>query len=350
MQPKTKTGLRLLTVILVLFICSSCSPRPEKSNSPLLPAYDNASGAWGYIDVTGQWIIPPKFDDVPKSYQLTQWTETDMLPVCIDNKWGYIDCEGNWVIEPVYLAATFFESGYSRVSTSDGIIQIDKEGNQLFDGLSVITPFTEDKAIAGEEAVYGYIDRQGNWVIKPIYFHYTGIRPIEYCFSEDLALSYEDGLWGYLNPHGELQIARSFMYARPFSEGKGAVMDKGKWGYIDHNGEWIIEPQYDDALPFSEGMAAVKIGDEWGFINSEGCIILQPQFTCNHTEALIFKNGIAGDSYGCINQSGKIVVEPKYDEIKVIGSILAVSYTEHGIKRMGYINVDGSLILEWECT
>ena len=118
-------------------------------------------------------------------------------------------------------------------------------------------PFSEGLASVKIEGRWGYIDKTGEYVIRPQF--------------DDVKLSFEDGLalvaigrgegkWGYINKVGEYVINPQFDDAWPFSEGLALVAigrGEGKWGYINKVGEYVINPQFDDAWPFSEGLARV---------------------------------------------------------------------------------------------
>ena len=145
----------------------------------------------------------------------------------------------------------------------------------------------------------GFIDRQGRYVIEPQFddvdsrFSGSSESALAVEFSGDLvAVGFSEGLaavrigdkWGFIDRQGTYVIEPQFDDAQSFSEGLAAVRigDRetgvGKYGFIDRQGRYVVEPQFDGAQSFSEGLAAVFIGDRWGFIDRQGRYVINPQF------------------------------------------------------------------------
>src|SRR5699024_3659852 len=102
----------------------------------------------------------------------------------------------------------------------------------------------------GRWGPFGYIDRSGQWIIKPQF-------AIAEHFSEGLAavmpMNKQAALWAYIDKSGHYITPPRFIIARPFSEGLGIVElppphyksnpskkpsnSKGKWGAIYPNGK-----------------------------------------------------------------------------------------------------------------
>ena len=85
---------------------------------------------WGYIDMTGQLVIDPRYDDAGPF--------SDKRALVQENgKYGYIDRSGNMIIEP----------------------QLFEQAHSFRDGLALVK-------INGK---YGFIDTEGRFVIDPEY-------------------------------------------------------------------------------------------------------------------------------------------------------------------------------------
>lgn len=70
-------------------------------------------GLWGYVDLSGELIIEPKYDDA-KSFSL------NLAPVLKNGLWGYIDASENLVVKPQYTkACAFSDSGAAFVRAQD---------------------------------------------------------------------------------------------------------------------------------------------------------------------------------------------------------------------------------------
>jgi hypothetical protein len=108
-----------------------------------------------------------------------------------------------------------------------------------------------------EQRKWGFIDANGQVVIKPTFDRVKGIGvpsklgPIVCCI---------------VNPH------------KSFNEGLAAVCVGEQWGFIDKTGKIIVEPQYDDVGDFSEGLACVIKNDKLGFIDRTGKVVIPLQF------------------------------------------------------------------------
>jgi hypothetical protein len=108
--------------------------------------------------------------------------------------------------------------------------------------------FSEGLAYVKLMKKYGYIDKQGNMVIKPNYLETKG-------FSEGLAsvkIENINGLevWGFIDKQGNMIIQPQYEYVSSFSEGLCAVCINNLWGYISNTGDVIIPFQYEEAGDF----------------------------------------------------------------------------------------------------
>ena len=99
---------------------------------------------------------------------------------------------------------------------------------------------------------YGFIDKDGNIVIKPQFER-------AWAFSNGLAQVEVDGKRGFIDKAGNMVIEPRFDYVGAFSDGLAQVEVDGKRGFIDRNGNMIIEPQFDFACDYSDGLARVIV-------------------------------------------------------------------------------------------
>lgn len=79
----------------------------------LAAAMETSESAWGYIDHSGKFVIPPKFPSYPKG--VVSGFSEGLAAVEVEGKLGYIDHTGAFVISPQYAAGTDFENGIARV-------------------------------------------------------------------------------------------------------------------------------------------------------------------------------------------------------------------------------------------
>lgn len=218
-----------------------------------------------------------------------------LYPMRNYNKWGYINNEGRWIIPPKYDMALNFSDGVALVKDSyqggevwdvindkgQSIIQSEYYGYgvflKLYDYRVTIHPnkhFTEglvpvsveilDKNYKGP-AVSGYLNKSGE---LELYGYYEKV----FNFQDGYAAVVKNGKYGFINHNGEWVIKPTFAMCGSFSNGLAPALDEKtrKWGFINKQGAWAIEPQFSKAKDFSDGLAAVWKDFKWGYINVYG--------------------------------------------------------------------------------
>lgn len=315
-----------------------------------------------------------------------------------DKKYGCLDAEGNWVVPPVYEYEKVFnfEDGRAFVKRSSekhgfNYDLIDLDGNAILtsiglkafnigfeDGVAVVkAPTGHDEDNEARTGKFGVIDRDGQWVVSPIFDEITKFENgyaitekdnkkgvidkegnviienlYDKIFAQDnyfelelnkkrgiadkkgnviLGLRYDncylrkDGFisiynkkgYGLADLKGKVVIKPSLESAPEFdADGLAKVEVDGKYGWINRKGAYLSGQLFDDVLDFSEGLAAVETNGMWGFIDREGKLVIEPQFDV----ARSFKNGVStvaiSGHWGLISKSGDWISEPTFDEIK----------------------------------
>ena len=184
--------------------------------------------------------------------------------------------------------------------------------------------------------------------------HSTIIKnKIDIISNHDEVLDFHEGLarvcfndkWGYINKEGKEVVKPIYDHALDFHEGLAAVCLNGKWGYINKEGKEVVKPIYDEASDFHEGLAAVCLNDKWGYINKEGKEVVKPiyDYVDNFHEGLaaVESNG----KWGYINKEGKEVVKPIYDHASDFQDGLAAVCLNG---KWGVIDKEGNQIID--CT
>ena len=106
---------------------------------------------------------------------------------------------------------------------------------------------------------------------------------VEY-FHEGLAVVRLNGQYGFVDQQGNVVIRLKYDMAVGFSEGLAAVRlgdyKTGKYGFIDTTGKVVIPlGKYDSVSTFSEGLAPVKLNDMWGFVDTTGEEVVPVRYT-----------------------------------------------------------------------
>jgi len=261
--------------------------------------------------------------------------------VSMDGKYKYIDTKGNFlpysfIRNSEHAMEKFFENGMAKVH--NGNLKNIKYGYINLSGKLIIdyqydyaTPFSDSLSVVKNNSFSGYIDLQGNAVLKNLNYD------ILTSFHENIAIVYNTGktlssdfVYGAINKKGELIIALKFNRINDFKEGYAIAQKErdGEFGVIDKTGKFVIQPKYELLQSFSEGLAAFLKDDKWGFIDTKGNIIVKPIYD----EVGDFSEGLVSVSlnnkYGFIDKKGNVIVKPIYDDVGDFSEGLALASVE----------------------
>jgi hypothetical protein len=316
-------------------------------------------GRWGFIDKSGQVQID-------FTYQQARRFEEGLAAVQQGGVWGFIDRQGTMRIQPRYQAIYWrgFIDGRASVLINGLWGSINRQGElvvpSLFDSPVVFSPSGLSRIRKDER--FGYIGRDGQIVIRPIYTH---AQP----FSEGLAAvqvggewigrRVRGGSWGYIDARGEMIITPQFAYADGFSEGFAAVHLRAGGsgprrfgGYIDRTGRVVLDGEdYSAGQAFSEGLAVVRDRTTglWGAINTDGERVI----SADYARLEPFHEGLAavltyhapGTSdrpvWGYLNKDDQMVIPPAYTRAGPFEQGLAEVWVDD---KRGYIDQAGQVI------
>jgi hypothetical protein len=230
------------------------------------------NGKCGFIDTTGKPAVPTKFDS------LAQYSEG--LAAAEENgKIGFIDQSGEWRIPPQYDLVSGFSEGLSYVANFKSGLSgyIGNDGNIAFK--LPVTHNEKAKAIA----FFDYGQKIGRGINLMSGLHklaiWVPLYPSPKIFHEGLAVSGQQGRFGYIDKSGEFKIKPQFDLALPFSNGRALVAVGDKFGFIDEAGSPVIPLQYRKCYSFTEELAAVQKADGyWGFVDKQGKFVIPAKF------------------------------------------------------------------------
>ena len=355
----------------------------------IAPALDKNTGLWGYIDLSGNWVIPARYRSAGAfegSY------------ACVCDAYGdyiFIDRKGNSQFPDnknatEITAPAVLREGAANVSADVAFPQkmcyVDAAGNIIVPltalprarGVSyktvkyveLATPFRNGKAIVmrttnatlaasgvkASEAAY-VIDKSGNVIASLA----SGLDASIYGFDDNMrvVVKSSNGLYGLADDTGNMVAHAAYLRILHCEGDLYAVCDQsGFWGVIDKDGNTIISYTYNNALPFSEDLAAVFDGEHWGFINRYGEIVIPFEYddvaalktadNGNVESSGAFCNGIAvvraGKYWGVINKNGEILYAAEAESCPVrciANGFMTFVYSEGS----GVISTDGKLAL-----
>jgi hypothetical protein len=355
----------------------SFSPGFNSTNSAAASTNASASENWitninysfGFIDQSGAIAIPPNSNWWPMLTEDGQGhfaeglepMQTRWKPgMTFGSEFGYLNARGEFAIAPQFSLALPFSEGLAAVRGKHGFGYIDHRGKFVIASqFDYAYAFSEGLAeVVDTNHLMGFVDRAGNWVIKPQFRAYAKCSS----FAEGLAcvptndvrikFPFESGsdtkfTWGYINKKGETVIGFKFKEANAFSEGLAAVEETIGSGYIDKTGAYVIPPKFDLAYNFSEGLARVRAGRDMAFINKKGRIIFTVTngfWADGFSEGLAnvsIRKGSGSETWGYLNRKGDFVIKPQFQQAKPFYQGLAKVFFNG---QEGYIDKRGHFV------
>lgn len=146
---------------------------------------NSAYGDCGFIDKTGNTIIPFKF-------RYAQDFKEGLAPVIVNENsgYGFIDRTGKMVIQPKYSGASPFSEGLARVELGNKWGFIDKTGKEvIMVKYKWVSDFNQGLAVACLNDKCGVIDKTGKEIIP---FKYGSAYPVEDLFMVKLSGDYKE--------------------------------------------------------------------------------------------------------------------------------------------------------------
>jgi RNA polymerase sigma factor (sigma-70 family) len=164
--------------------------------------------------------------------------------------------------------------------------------------------FAKGLAVAGDPKTgkSGLIDRRGRFVLAPGYdrlglpsngFSLVGNRPLSAEATMALArrglLRFDDlrdtnMSYGFIDLKGKYLGSEPYLNAGAFACGLARVAVQGKggashsYGYVNTSGKLVIPAKFRYAADFSEGLARVEKDNKLGYINTKGKWVVKPMY------------------------------------------------------------------------
>lgn len=237
--------------------------------------------------------------------------------------WGFFDLETKSITDFKYSVINLFnKNGTAQAVEEDENVIIDKTGNTLSKGYSVMYGFCDGLAAVFDGEKWGYINENGEEVIK-CQFDYA------HSFNEGYARVRYNGIITFIDKNGNFQKIKSSnskTIEGDVCEGLIAVKNhklasKSYYTYEDINGNVIISdnperPLFEHAGSFKSGRAMVDTVNGYGFINKEGKLVTKD----NYRDVENYINDVARalSKYGkwcLIDKDGKELTKSIYDEV-----------------------------------
>lgn len=272
----------------------------------------SSPGKWGFIDKSGNLVIPYKLDDV-----------------CVDTYGGFDDPSFSYFLPKPFRN---FSEGLCAARMGAKWGYIDKTGAEVipaqFDSAGV---FVDGLACVRQGRKVGYINKKGKVVI-PITFDWFP-------------------WWDEKAPgNKELDFSKAMIQDLQFSDGLAVAFSGNHCGYIDNVGKFVIQPKYDRCSLFREHMAIVRKGDTLKCLNRTGTVIaVLPPHTLLYGEGL-FVQSIGGEKCVYNDKAGRRAIHQVFKNAHIFSEGLAaveplVVNSSNPTWGWGYIDTSGKFVI-----
>jgi serine/threonine protein kinase len=226
--------------------------------------------------------------------------------------------------------------------SDDKTILENKEEATIIEKVVKKEPFLEGSILSKEGKLkYGFINRQGNWVIQPMYDSLRTFDEQGFCEAE------LNGKWGVMNRQGNWVIQPMYDSLMTFDkQGFCEAELNGKWGVMNRQGNWVIQPMYDSLMTFDEqGFCTAQLNGKWGVINRQGNWVIQPMYDYLFSfDEQGFCEAELNEKCGFINRQGNWVIQPMYDSL---GTFDEQGFCEAELNgKWGLINRQGNWVIQ----
>ncbi|MDP4182160.1 MAG: WG repeat-containing protein [Bacillota bacterium] len=281
---------RIIVFILCIIFCmpSLSIYSANEGNSQLLPAVadQNGSQKWGFINIDGEFVIPPIYDFVnnfsKKGVAIVANKSSD-YDTTYKTVIYFINTAGKIILGPFESSTDDFLNGYKIVEDTKGFKIIDEEGKIVLISKYKLESVSEGMIMYSEikksQNRYGYLDMKGN-IIIPAKYVIAGYFTNGYA---NVMETYDKVL--YIDKKGNVLKNDMSIESEKSNSIKTFIDDKTqKFGYKLSSGQIAIEAKFAEAGEFIDDIAIVAIltGEyekRYGLIDTEGQYIIKPEYT-----------------------------------------------------------------------
>lgn len=324
----------------------------------LAPAIKVGEKKLGYIDETGHYIIPPRYNFC------YNFSECGLAGVYdnLSNKGLFINKFGDTIIkENAEYNFLKFEGDVTMAGFVDSALIVIKDEfcgaiNTLGEIIipieyNSLSRFNEGRAVGIKNGVYYIVDKKNNTIQININ-NLNKLNPIHNGYA---SFKTNDNKFGFINSSGDIIIEPIYLSVGIFEEGLAwAELSSHKYGYIDYTGEWIIAPNLWKAHNFNKKSYYAPVitlnGEDYCFISKTGHklklsddIRITPSYGFTDGLAIVEKD----HKSGCINFFGQWKVMPIFKYIWKFSHGYAVAQKD---SYLGIIDKNGNWAVQPEFT
>jgi len=261
----------------------------------------DTKGRAGVINLFGEWVLEPRFEDIQ----------------IINDDWLWVENELGWILYQIsknkfgiehFKTISEFTNGFALVSNEEESSLIDLNENKLMTYSQGIERFGDLFLVHFNDSS-ALVNENNEQILRFDTYDFGNFNP------EGLTPFLKDDFLGYLNREGNV-VVKPMMHVYPNWESfagfenehaKAFSPKNKKYGLIDQNALWVIPAKYNDISFFSE-ILAVQINDQWEYINRQGQRLNIGLF--DRAESFVNGSGIVllNGAYGLINAQGEQLI------------------------------------------
>ena len=327
---------------------------------------------WGYVDTTGQEIIPCQ-------YLTASPFSHGRASVDFVSGQGVIDTQGDWMVKPfkrggaklqlarvndnLYIFSTeahryespqhglinsqggqLYQTNYELINNGHSLWERDDQGRYgliSYAGRRLLETKYDTISALQEGEIYTY-ERKGKYGI--LSWDGRVLQDLNNNFQELHAMSDEflgvkiNGKYGFTDTWGRLRIANRYDSVTHFMSNMAAVKMVGHWGYIDKSERLMVQPHFNCAYPFRGNAAIVKKGSHYGMVNTQGQLVVPVVYerivsTAANRYLIYLNDPQRGSLVGLVSEEGKPLIYPKYESIQDLnnGYVIAGRNGKYGL-------------------
>lgn len=175
-------------------------------------------------------------------------------------------------------------------------------------GVDAIFPGKEFLYGAKKGGLFGYMDRNGSWIIPA---QFQEIRK----FNDGLAAVMSSGAWGFVSRSGQMVFPAEFDHVSDFFRGLAIVRKQGKFHLVDKNGGFLLEKGYDKISLVPDNYFLIEEEGKMGLVAPDGNLLFEPKFDELRREQADRILVRIGDKYGVATESGDYLLPIYYQQI-----------------------------------
>ncbi|MBQ7915414.1 MAG: WG repeat-containing protein [Firmicutes bacterium] len=329
------------------------------------------SGKKGVMDVNGHYIVAPQWDQI--SYKKGD----EVIGVAKNGLWGCTDLVGNMMVAPRAAEPMVFSEGLCKQQVNGKFGYVDRNGQWVIKPQYVRAGDFHEGLAAVEVPKFwgtscGFIDRQGQWKFKTDYYSEEGFhegRAACVCYlvdksgrivgTQDYLQPVHNGyavfceedydLCGAMDRQGNIVVKPNWQEMSEFSQDGFAVVEGQylRMGVIRKDDKLVIDDVWRSIMVCPSGFGVQDDDGLWGYISKEGKMLARPQWRDIFAESEDLYPVYDGEKMGYMDTRGREVIKPQWTYVSQFCGGIAPVIQDWCVS---FINKKGEVVLEpgWE--